>query len=581
MPKLELSGAGEEVAEGLFGANILAHRNSLDEAVNYDELVDDVRVHTLRYPGGSVTEDYFDFANPDREVVFDRETGEQSDFIQISEFMQFAEDEDLSAVLVLNTRDQLSDETDANGDRYADIDEEGLRQFVNDAVTGKWGDVDIAGFEIGNEYWGSGRMSATEYGRVASEMATIIDDELRSLEGDYAQAADTEVIVQMGTNFNHSSLDEDYEGMSHAEILDAVNDRYDLDLEELPSNGFTGINNEIIMSHFDTPEEVDAMDAVVGHVYSKVGDDTGDWQRSYMLDAIDETWGQDPRFADKETYVSEWNQHSNTGAHEDHEDYGLKNSHELLNMIEEFADHGVDEAQVWPLLQNSSASLSLGREYQELTPTGKMYAMMSENLPGKSVLDMRGDGEMADNASFPDMDVHGFYGDGEAVFYLASNSDQAISQEVDVSGLLKDAGTLEITVLGVEEGQNPGDQASTPTVRQLDPEEVYNEGYISADLEPYEIMQVKVSDFEPTEAMQAAMDEIDGAGQGDEGGDTPPEDEEAEDSENPEPDPPAEEDPENQDEDEDSEEEGGFMAGLEGLGLAAALLPLLVLMGAA
>ncbi|NDV50534.1 hypothetical protein [Salipiger sp. PrR003] len=558
MPALNVAGSGKVVSEDLFGGNILAHRDTLDEAVNYDELVEDLGVHTLRYPGGSVTETYFDFANPDLDLVADRDSGEERDFIPISEFMEFAEEEGLNAVLVLNTRDQLSDEMDENGDRFAAIDEVGLRQFVNDAVSGTWGDVNISGFEIGNEYWGSGRMSAAEYGRVASEMAKIIDDELKLMEADHPEAAESDVIVQMGTNFNYSSLGDEFSDLTPEETLELLNERYDLDLDRLPN--WTEVNNEIIMSYFDTAEEFEALDAINAHVYSK-GEEVA-WQRSFMLDTIENTWMQDDRFSEKEIHVSEWNQ-SGVSSNFDDDDYGLKNGHELLNILEEFADHEVDAAQVWPLLQWTKNTMSQGFDYEGLTPTGTMFSMMAENLPGKSVLDLKGGGSMADNASFPDLDVHGFYGEGEAVFYFASNSSNAISQEVDVSGLFQDVGGLEAQVLGVAEGENPGDQSSIAVLRTLDPGEVFGDGFISAELDLYEIMQVKITDFTPTEAMQAAMDAIDSGEQ--DGSDVPDL-------------PVTDPDPEDDDEDEPDEEEQdeeGFLAGLDGIAWVAALLPLL------
>ncbi|MHA6346409.1 hypothetical protein [Roseivivax sp. CAU 1761] len=568
MPKLEIFGGGKEVGEGLFGGNFLAHRDSFEEAVNYDELIDDLGVHTLRYPGGSITETYFDFADPDRSLVADRETGEEVDFIEISEFMGYAEAEGLNTVLVLNTRDQLSEETDEHGDRYAQVDEENLRQFVSDAITGKWGDVTISGFEIGNEYWGSGRMNATEYGRVACEMSRIVDDQLKQLEETHPQAAETDIVVQMGTNFSHSSIDEDYEGMTHSEIVEAVNERYGLELEGMPQGGFTAINNEIIKSHFDTAAEIDAVDAITAHVYSKVSDDVGEWQRSFMLDQIDQTWKADPNFRDVETHVSEWNQSSKDYDYTSHEEYGLKNAHELLQIVEEFADHGVTDAQVWPLLQWSPAAMSLGWEHDCLTPAGQMYSMMAESLPGKSVIDLRGQGDMADNAAFPDLDVHAFYGDGEAVFYFASNSENPISQEIDVSSMFQDVGSLDVQVLGVAPGSDPGDQSSTPVVRQLQPSDVHNDGYISADLQPYEIMQIKLTDFVPTEEMRVVMEEID----------NPPEEGEnagpGDDPELPFVDPP--EDPPEGDEEES--EEDSFLEGLDGMVWAAAALPLLGLL---
>ena len=57
---------------------------------------------------------------------------------------------------MLPTQKCLSLQVDANGDRYAQIDEETLRGFVKDTLDGIYGAPAIRAFEIGNEYWGSG-----------------------------------------------------------------------------------------------------------------------------------------------------------------------------------------------------------------------------------------------------------------------------------------------------------------------------------------------------------------------------------------------------------------------------------------
>ncbi|MFP3656811.1 hypothetical protein SB777_38495, partial [Burkholderia sp. SIMBA_052] len=76
------------------------------------------------------------------------------------------------------TRTYLSEATDENGNREPDFDHEELYGFVRDVVRGVHGNREIAAFEIGNEYWGSGQMSSVEYGRLSSEMSSVIDQAL-------------------------------------------------------------------------------------------------------------------------------------------------------------------------------------------------------------------------------------------------------------------------------------------------------------------------------------------------------------------------------------------------------------------
>lgn len=513
MPPLHLSGLSQPIGAELFGANILAHRDSLDEEARLSTLVEDLGITAIRYPGGSLTEAYFDLTNPDVATVFHRDTGESRDFIAISDFFGFAQVHDLPVTLVIPTRDQLSGDRDANGDRYAEVDEEALRSFVHDTLTGVYGQAEIQAFEIGNEYWGSGLMSAVEYGRVASEMARIVDDELAGLSGGHPEAAAVVIVAQMGTNFGASALDEDYrEGAPAAEILADLNARYDLDLdsEVIRGNGdvnWIEVNNHIVMSYFDELPEIAAVDAIAGHIYSK--EPAVDGQRGLMLDAIAETWGADPRFADLETYVTEWNQSGQSGHFDRDEGYGLFQAHEMLNVTEEFARAGVDQAHVWPMLQNSDNALSMGHSHDELSPAGRFYAMMSRELPGKTMLDFNAADPSETEVQLPDVDLHGFYGDGEVTFYIASTAQEPAETLIDTAQLFDGVDSVSARRLGVEEGAAPGSNSAAAVLEQLDPEEVFSDGYISAELDPGEILEVTISGFAPTAAFSAALGLLD------------------------------------------------------------------------
>ena len=225
MPDISAFGfMGSQATNGLFGANVLATRSNLEPGGTYDQLIQELGVGSFRYPGGSLTERYFDITNPNATEVYDRDTGEARDFIPLNEALSYAGTEGLSVTVVIPTRDFLTDEMDENGDRFAAFDEDVLRGFVRDVVSGEHGEAEIDAFELGNEYWGSGQMSSVEYGRLASEMAVIIDDELD------LNNSDASIIVQSGTNFNFARLsDQNGDDMSGQEILDDLNETYGLE----------------------------------------------------------------------------------------------------------------------------------------------------------------------------------------------------------------------------------------------------------------------------------------------------------------------------------------------------------------
>ncbi|NHQ76019.1 hypothetical protein HAT86_16365 [Roseovarius gahaiensis] len=214
-----------------FGGNFLATKDSLGEDGTFDEAVQALGLTTLRYPGGALTEQNLGVLTPETEQIIGRDTGEPIEFTPISEFITYAEEQGLAVTFVLPTRVFVGDQTDENGERFAEVDEDAVRNFVSQATDGSLGgESDIQAFEIGNEYWGAGEMSAVEYGRVASEMAAIIDDELSKLPNP-EQFEDIDIIVQMGMNYGTSDLSDKFEGTAE-EQLAAANEAYGLNLSE-------------------------------------------------------------------------------------------------------------------------------------------------------------------------------------------------------------------------------------------------------------------------------------------------------------------------------------------------------------
>lgn len=194
--------------------------------------------------------------------------------------------------IVLPTRDFLTDDTDAHGHRFAAVDETAVRNFITDIANGNFGPAPtIEAFEIGIEYWGSGEMTAVEYGRLASEMAVIIDDEM-SRHSDSPQFAETDILVQMGTNQGQSDLPGLFEGTG-TEQLAAANEMFGPSLSGADYIYFSGevawsnVNNAILVDQFDTQAVRAAVDGVVAHIYSRGKDVPG--SRTFELSQIEDT----------------------------------------------------------------------------------------------------------------------------------------------------------------------------------------------------------------------------------------------------------------------------------------------------
>ena len=499
MPEINAFGfMGSQASQGLFGANVLATRSSLEQGGDYDRLIEELGVGSFRYPGGSLTERYFDITDPNATIVADRDTGELREFIPLNEALDYAGEEGLSVTIVIPTRNLLSETTDANGDRFAAIDEDALRGFVRDVVTGVHGTAEIEAFELGNEYWGSGQMSSVEYGRLASEMAVIVNDELS------LQNSDAEIIVQSGTNFDFARLSDDYSAdMSSADIFADLNTTYNLNLgaDSLYSSGainWTHVANEMILSEFDSEAERAAVDQVAVHVYSRGQVNEG--KRSFFLNETDETWGE--QIPDAQIAVTEWNTAGNTDSLDRSSDYGLFQSHEMINIMEEFMRFDVEQAHVWPLIQNTPNTLSVDDGQADLTPGGAMFNMMQEAMPGKIALDLTPESGRDTEVQEEGISLHGFWEPDELLFYIAATEADGADTEVDFSGLIADAGRVEISILGVADGAPIGVNTSDAVVEDIDPSLVLSGTSLQVQMDQGEIMQVRMFGFTPSQDFQ-------------------------------------------------------------------------------
>ncbi|WP_439121824.1 DUF4214 domain-containing protein [Marivita sp.] len=483
----------------LFGGNFLGHRDSVLPEDGFATLAEDLNITFLRFPGGSVTETYYSIADPDLESLINPATGEPVTITPFSDFMEFAADQGLPVTITLPTREALTDNRDSNGDRFAAIDAPLLRQFVTDAISGVFGAAPIAAFEIGNEYWGSGRMTAVEYGRVSSEMAHLLQnilDELADPSGPRPY-----VHVQMGTNFNFSSLDEHYTGPTE-EILASLSEDYGLAFtQEVVRNSgeidWTRVNNQLLLGAYETADETTAVDGVIVHLFSR--DPALPGQRDFQLGVVQEMWVESGLFDDLSIYVSEWNQSGSSSGFDRSVDYGLYQAQEMLNILEAFSFWGVDRAAVWPLLQNTPNALAKGASYDGLTPAGEVFRRMSESLPGLSPIDFDPEDRIETEFQLGDLSIHGFYGDERLEIFVGSRAEGAVRTEIDLSPLIRAAGLPEAVRLGVLPGQAPGNNASTAVFTPIPHGDLLTGTTLNMSLSPGEILHVTFDDYVPTQ----------------------------------------------------------------------------------
>ncbi|MGB3406362.1 MAG: hypothetical protein WBA67_02615 [Jannaschia sp.] len=576
MPQVD----GGPIAPEMFGGNFLADRYTLGGAKGIEGLIEDLGVNGLRYPGGSLTERLFDIRTPDSPTAIN-DDGSIRDFVPLSDFMAYAEAHDHPVTIVIPTRDNLSRMTDGNGDRFPAFNEAELRDFVRDLATGEYGDAKISALEIGNEYWGSGEMTAVEYGRLSSRIADVIGDELDQVAAQTGRDPGIDILVQSGQNSGYSNLSEEFSGQSTEDVLDTLNDRYGTDFgREVVFGGgrinWRAVNDELVIREF-SPDEAEAVDGVVTHLYSKESVSPG--QRDFGLTQIGRSWEQE--FPGIDIHVTEWNQSAADTRLEDDEDFGLAHAHEVLNVFESMVEAGVDEAHVWPLLQNTRNALSPDSLDGGLSPAGELFSMMSRALPGKQMLDFKVSDDAITEFQGVHADLHGFYGDGELVFYLASTAQTTETLSFDLSEMVAEGGAVTATIIGVPRGAKPNGIRTEAELERVPEEEVWDDGRIITTLDPGEILELRVTEFRPTAEFGAVMGRIDGLDEGPMVPDPLPDSPAIDDDfDLPKIPLPVEDDPDGDSDDvgSDDDDGGGIM---DGLGWLLGILPLLALAGLA
>lgn len=485
---------GEEISKNLFGANLLADRDNIGPEGTYDDVTEDLGVTHVRYPGGSLTERYFDLADPTSPAPVSVVDGDVADFLPYDEFMDWAEASGLEVTIVLPTLTQMGRDEDAdhNGDRYPDIDEDVLRGFIRDTLDGAYASPKLRAFEIGNEYYGSGEMSSVEYGRLASEMATIVRDEIDSHPN--AEAfADTDILIQTGCNYGHACLSDLYldEG-SPEEQLAALSADYDMAFpadQFLYSNGTVSwprVNSALIAREFDTTEEKDAVDAIVTHIYGRGLDAPNSWSFDYRV--IDDAMAD--HFDGVTKYVTEWNTKSKSFTGMENERFGLENAHEMLNIVNEMSQNNVEAAHVWGVQQNTATDLSGDEGSTDLTVAGEMFKMMAGSMPGTYSIKLDTEDASGPADTSPDFSFHLYSGPTHSTLFVISKVDMLSEVELDLTKIFSDLGDVDVTVLGVEDGFDPAYRDAPAVVENLSAEEVILDGVADIVLDAREIMQI-------------------------------------------------------------------------------------------
>lgn len=493
----DLSGTSDVVSDDMFGGNYLFTRQNLD---NFKEIAHETNLTGVRYPGGGITEKYFDIKHPDQ-VPDNLDATGQAHFTGLSDFLSGCNELKLDPTIVIPTKHALDESGNIDSDYLNDV-----RDFVASLLDRcgegrEFESINISAFEIGNEYWGSGEMTAAEYGAVADALSVEIQD---TIDGYYSGSEEPDIITQMG-NPVRNGPDFQPGGVFYGlEPGSEAAQKLGLTANDFAANGdlkwsakLDVVNQQIIDQL--SPEAREAIDGLVEHYYyvqPESMDPDLDFTpdtTAYITQAYD-VW--EDNGLDLDLHITEWNVHDSN-----YSQLGQVGAGALIAQFSHMIEMGVDSADIWPLQHNTSNDLAgtFNRE-PSFTPLGAAFDIMSETIVGYELL--------SNTENVDGLEVIS-YGKGDSFQqFLVSRSVDTQDLMVDLSAEGQDVGTVTVTRIYFEsngrhwvpdggfvdvEGYLDHDAVAKVTTEQI---QANDRGEIEIALRPYEVVLLSYEQHE-------------------------------------------------------------------------------------
>jgi Ca2+-binding RTX toxin-like protein len=427
---------GETATSDLFGANFLFARDGgwqPDEvSTPYQEFGWEVGLTTLRYPGGTMTEEKFDMGNPNYNG--DPDAGKKG-YVPMSTFLEYAASVGASATIVIPTYKLYTIQFDELGNRKIDPGAEArVREFIQFTLQEALNaGTEIAGFELGNEWWVDNseifgfRMSPVEYGRIANFLARIVQEEIDSQNASQPvwNQVDPDIVIQVGPGGNAEWYSREELGLSDTGKGDQVS------------------ATEVIFHQITDETSREAIDGILTHRYLQ-GTDKAITGWAYKPFTIWEDLARStPGFSETfRKYVTEWNVSARNQV-----EIGIRQFDSMVLLVKEMMIAGVDLANVWAVQQNNSTKLIYNTGLKEapyggLTFGGTAFDMMAAQLPGLCVIQNSGTLAGLQSAMFGS--------DSKLVYFLSNKTDSVRNDYINKTTV--PAGTTHVSIYEVTAG---------------------------------------------------------------------------------------------------------------------------------
>lgn len=417
------------ITESHFGANILITQPPSASGgiigTNLANGISTLGLKSLRYPGGGVTETYFSMSRPD--ATLDSKSGVK--LIPQAEFLKFCASEGIEANLVIKTSNGFTQSAASAlvsgqyGHRDVDLGYlKEVRDYVESSLKSALSQnvpVEIKSFEIGNEFWGAGQMTAGEYGRLAAAVLVAAEQGIDAVLKSHPELNKPSLLVQSlhaGGSFSPTSESKVYVSgndvyTNYAKIpvgAEAIS-------ITIPNQGSAAVQLAAITASLNNATSRSLIDGVVDHYYANKGLENADSASDYTFYQMSQFERQiGIEVGSLERYVTEWN----TKLSNVLDNRGLEGAAMLTEIFYEMTSHGVDDANIWPLVYDSVWNNVLQGEAAKLTAAGAMFKLMSESLVStKPILDAN------ITVGGTELDIHGFSSEDKLVLFTNNRSD--------------------------------------------------------------------------------------------------------------------------------------------------------------
>jgi len=383
---------GIALSPSIWGGHHLSVKDRLDGT--FPTTTAALGITSLRYPGGSDVERYFDMTNPDasEHIIY-------GELTPLSEFLWYCNEQGIQPILQVPTK-RFRDDTALGAQQFS--------EFLQRLSAGEFGEYQDLIIEIGNEFHvvheplleeiGWGDITAEEYG----DIAVAYIQEFSALE-----LSNIEIAVQGAINSDaNRTVIEAFRGTGLADEIDHI-------------------------SIHAYPRTLETIEQRIG-------------SRSNRVESWEQEFGIEYRF-----FLSEWNikSYGDIFEHPDNA-WGLRQAFAMVELVYQLAFHEVDLANVWTQQQATVAGLSWIEGTGGLRIGGHAYRMLSGSLHNAVAIETGN--SIGENLAYRVFETEGTY----VVFITAFELDEPLSVSFSSEAFQASVGSAWVEVLTSDAPEN-------------------------------------------------------------------------------------------------------------------------------